>query len=817
MTNGKYKNLKTYKINISGIVQGVGFRPFIYKIAKQNNFTGTVVNTTEGVTIKINAPDKRTVNKFISDIRLHKPPAAVIENINVEEIPCITFQEFKIEKSIVTEEKFQLISPDLATCNLCVKDINNKKNTRRYYYPFTNCTNCGPRFTIIKKMPYDRPNTTMSKFPMCSKCYEEYHNPSDRRFHAQPVACNKCGPTLILTDRYGKRINSKDPIIAAADFINQGKIIAIKSLGGFQIACNALHDDTVKELRKRKMRPTKPFAVMVKDIEYLKKYYFISKTEAESLLSPRAPIVLIRKKTANYPLSCYVSINNNYEGVMLPYTPIHHLLFNHIDMPLIMTSGNISEEPIASDNKEALEKLKDISDYFLIHNRDIYSRYDDSVIKVFNDREMIIRRARGYSPYPVKLNMDNRNTADDVIFSAGAHEKNTFCFLVKNYAIISQHIGDLDSVESMEFYNSSFNHYRKIFNIKKINTVARDRHPSYASTKFAGRIKSGSKIEVQHHKAHIASVIAENGINERVIGFAWDGTGYGDDNNIWGSVIFTVDRDLNFVRVGHLKEKILPGGEITIKKPYRMAVSYLYNLWKEGGFNNYINNDDSKKNFLQFLYESIPYYTNIISPEEINTITKQIETGFNSPITTSMGRFFDAVSSLINCTHISTYEGEAAVNLEMITDYNNDSSYKIKIINNDNEPDSTYTNDKHNNNLNNKRDNNASQYEIDDYYIFSQIFNDLLNNVPANIISSKFHNSLVDIVLKVCLLIKESSGINKVALSGGVFQNNYLISKCFNILKKNGFKVYSNFKVPVNDGGISLGQAYIAAWPLVCH
>ncbi|MDD3818497.1 MAG: carbamoyltransferase HypF [Actinomycetota bacterium] len=814
MAYSKEKKLKTFRINISGIVQGVGFRPFIYKIARQNNFTGTVVNTTEGVTIKINASDIRTVNKFISDIKLHKPQAAVIETIIVKEIPFVDFNDFKIKKSTITEEKFQLISPDLATCNLCIKDINNKKDARRYYYPFTNCTNCGPRFTIIKKMPYDRPNTTMSKFPMCSKCYEEYHNPSDRRFHAQPIACNKCGPELILTDRYGKRINSKNPIITAAELINQNKIIAIKSLGGFQIACNTLCDDTVKELRKRKMRPTKPFAIMVKDIEYLKKYYYLRKTEAESLLSSRAPIVLIRKKTTGYPLSFYVSMYDKYEGVMLPYTPLHHLLFNHIDMPLIMTSGNISEEPIASNNKEALDKLKDISDYFLIHDRDIYSRYDDSVIKVFNGREMIIRRARGYSPYPVKLNWNNKDTKDNIIFSAGAHEKNTFCFLVKNYAIISQHIGDLDSAESIEFYNSSFNHYRKLFNIEKIDTVVCDKHPSYASTRFVGHLKSSKKIEVQHHKAHIASVIAENGIDERVIGFAWDGTGYGDDNNIWGSEIFTVDRNLNFIRTCHLKEKILPGGEITIKKPYRMAVSYLYNLWKEGSFNSYFNNDDIRKNFPRLLYNSIPHYRNIVSSEEINTITKQIETGFNSPVTTSMGRFFDAVSSLINCTHISTYEGEAAVNLEMIADYNNNSSYKIKIININNnkyEPDSSGSDIDQNNNLDNKMGNNMSHYIIDDYYILNQIFDDLLNNVPAYIISSKFHNSLVNIVLKVCLLIKESSGINKVALSGGVFQNNYLISKCFNILKKNGFKVYSNFKVPVNDGGISLGQAYIAA------
>lgn len=770
-------NLKTFNINISGIVQGVGFRPFIYKLAQKYSLNGTVSNTTEGVAVKINSPDENIANSFISDIKSQKPPAAVIESIKIKEISFVIFNNFKIGKSKKTEEKFQLVSPDIATCSHCLKDINNKKDSRRYYYPFTNCTSCGPRFTIIQKMPYDRPFTTMHKFSMCKDCFKEYGNPLDRRFHAQPNACIVCGPKLILTDKHGRKIGSKNPVIAAAGFLKQGKIIAIKSLGGFQIACSASSDSTVKRLRRRKNRPVKPFAVMIKDIKSVKKYYHINRTEAESLLSPRAPIVLVKKKINNYPLSRKVSMYNKYEGVMLPYTPLHHLLFNHVDIPLIMTSGNISEEPIAAENDMALTKLKDICDYFLIHNRDIYSRYDDSVIKIFDGREMIIRRARGYSPYPVKL---DRDTGNKIIFSAGAHEKNTFCFLVKNYAILSQHIGDLDDAESIEFYNSTFRHHRKIFNIDRIDITAYDKHPYYASTKFTKQIKNkGAKIEVQHHKAHIASVMAENGINDKVIGFAWDGTGYGDDGNIWGSEIFTVDGNLSFIRIGHLKEKILPGGAITIKKPYRMAVSYLYNLWKTG--------NTGSNRFSQFLYDSLPFYKKIISLPEIDAVTKQIETGFNSPVTTSMGRFFDAVSSLVNCTHISSFEGEAAIHLEMAADCKNKNRYRIKI--------ESYKNN----------------YIIDDFYIFGQIFKDMLDNAPIDIISSKFHNTLTGIILKVSLAVRDSSGIGKVALSGGVFQNNFLVKRCFNILKKNGFKVYSNFKVPVNDGGISLGQAYIAA------
>jgi len=781
MVNHKSKNIKTYIINITGIVQGVGFRPFIFRLAQKFNLKGNVSNTTEGVTVKINSSDADITNRFISDIKNLKPPASIIEDLNIEDGHFKNYRSFKIIKSKNKEGKFQLVSPDIATCKLCIKDINNKKDSRRYYYPFTNCTNCGPRFTIIKKMPYDRCNTTMQEFEMCDDCRQEYNNINDRRFHAQPDACRNCGPELFLTDKNGTKIDSKNPIITASNLLYDNKIIAIKSLGGFQVACNALSDETVTLLRKRKERPVKPFAVMFKDIQSIRNTYHISAREKDSLLSPRAPIVLVRKKRGNYPLSWQVSMYNRYEGVMLPYTPVHHLLFNNIDMPLIMTSGNISEEPIAADNNEALLKLKGICDYFLIHNRDIYSRYDDSVIIIFDGKEMMVRRARGYAPYPVKL---DKSAGKKVIFSAGAHEKNNFCFLVKNYAIISQHIGDLNDSDSIKFYNSTFRHYRKLFNIEAIDTIAFDKHPYYASTKFSKSIKtSGKKIKVQHHKAHIASVIAENKINDSIIGFAWDGTGFGDDGKIWGSEIFIADRNLNFTRVGHLLEKTLPGGEITIKKPYRMAVCYLYNLWRG---NRII--PEKSIGFNQFLYKYFPFYRKILSPLEIEIITKQIDTGFNSPVTTSMGRLFDAVSSVLDCTQISSFEGEAAIHLEMTASLKNKSSYKFKITNSC----------------------NAENYLIDDYYVFSQIVKDIIGNVPNDIISSKFHLALASIILEISRRIREDTGIKSVALSGGVFQNNYLIDRCFNILKKDSFKVYSNFKVPVNDGGISLGQSYFA-------
>jgi len=774
--NDKKNNLKTYKITVTGIVQGVGFRPFIYRLSQKHNIRGSATNTTEGVLIYINTSDISILHSFISDIRSQKPPASFIEEINTEEVPYRDLKGFKIEKSRETKEKFQLISPDIATCSKCIEDINNKEDNRRYYYPFTNCTNCGPRFTIIKKMPYDRPNTTMHKFTLCQDCAEEFSNPIDRRYHAQPNACKKCGPELILTDRRCKKIKTNSPVIKAAELIKKGKIVAVKSLGGFQIACDATSDSFVSELRKRKKRPVKPFAVMVKNIESVKKYCYLSKIEIKSLTSSRAPIVLLRKRPGSNIISRHVSLYNRYEGVLLPYTPIHHLLFNHIDVPLIMTSGNISEEPIAAENQEAYGRLGEICDYFLIHNRDIYSRYDDSVIKIFDDREMIIRRARGYSPYPIKLGKDIGKT---IILSAGAHEKNTFCFMVKNYGIVSQHIGDLDDLESIKFFTSTYKNYRKLFNIDKIDLVAYDKHPGYVSTKFTKKLNSKSKIEVQHHQAHIASVMAENNITGSMIGFAWDGTGYGEDKKIWGSETFITSDGLNYKRMAHLKEKVLPGGEATIKNPYRMAITYLHYLWYRHEHNN--------NKFSESVYRSFPFYKRLIPELEIQTIQKQIRTGFNSVATTSMGRFFDAVSSILDCTHSASFEGEAAIHLEMTAADNEDERYDIKI------------------------DKIGSKYIIDDLHIFKQIIKDIQNKIEKSKISARFHNTLAEVVLNISRMIRETHNINNIALSGGVFQNNYLLRKCYKALKKNSFKVYSNFKVPVNDGGISLGQAYIAA------
>lgn len=780
---------KSYLIEIEGIVQGVGFRPFIYALAGRLGIAGTVSNTTEGVVIKAGNLSHIELLDFIKNIREKSPAPSVIENISFKETGQNKYRGFIIAKSTKTENRFQLISPDIAMCKKCIEDIFNADDTRRYLYPFTNCTNCGPRFTIIKKMPYDRPYTTMDKFKMCGRCMSEYCDPSDRRFHAQPNACKDCGPKLLLIDRTGNTFCSKDPIKRAAELISKGEIIGIKSLGGFQIACDAASKKTVEKLRKRKSRPAKPFAIMIGDIEWIRKYYRLSLEETDSLISAKAPIVLLRKNNSSYPLSHPVSFDNKYEGIMLPYTPIHHILFKYIAGPLVMTSGNISEEPIASGNDDAKERLKNICDYYLMHNRDIYSRYDDSVIRIFMDKEMILRRARGYAPYPIKI---SGHSGSKSVLATGAQEKNTFTILTRKYAISSQHIGDLDTYQSLEFFEDTLKNYKSLFGLDDFDIVAHDMHPDYRSTKIAlNSVRNSNMLfPVQHHMAHIASVIAENNLECPLIGFAWDGTGYGIDGKIWGSEIFEVSSNLDFTRIAHLIEKALPGAAATINKPYRMAAVYLKQLYERSNNNESLND---------YIYNNMTYGP--VKIEEIDAICSQIETDFNSPMTTSMGRLFDAVSSILGCTHISTFEGEAAISLEMaIEEKYIDNMFKsnFKTIEKKYRYDTIIKK-------------SGERLIIDDFDIFRQILDDRENGISKGLISFKFHNTLAFIVLDISMDHKISKKIKNIALSGGVFQNNYLLRLCYALLSNNNFNVYTNLKVPVNDGGISLGQAYFAA------
>jgi hydrogenase maturation protein HypF len=905
--SSKLKKTETYLIAITGIVQGVGFRPFIWLAAEKLMLSGSVANTTGGVIIKVNSISEEIVLKFTEYIKKNKPAAALIENITYSHIPFEEFKGFNIEKSYNIKNTFTFVSPDIATCDKCIRDINDYKNSRRFNYPFTNCTNCGPRFTIIENMPYDRLNTTMKRFIQCPECSAEYIDPSDRRFHAQPNACKICGPELKLINSYGMTIKTDDPIVETAKLLHQGFIVGIKSLGGFQLACDATNNTTVAELRKRKTRPAKPFALMLKDTSAISEMYNLSNKEKESLNSTAAPILLLKKKEQglfgrlNQKISCKltpeesfgikneqssgavhklsfgVSFNNRYEGVMLPYTPLHHLLFKYINNPLVMTSGNISEEPIAYENSDAVNRLGKICDYFLLNDRDIFSRYDDSVLRIFDGKEMIARRARGFAPYPIKTDTD---IGKNIVLAVGAQEKNTFCLYTSNYAIVSQHIGDLEAALSNDFFMQTLKNYKKIFGIKKIDIIISDMHPDYFSTKFAKEYsKASKKIQLQHHEAHIASVIAENhlikaltatgpgclnhentksikrakknsitaigtdlsgkkDLNEEVIlGFAWDGTGYGYDGKIWGSEILTVDGSFNFNRLGSLREKYIPGGEITIKKPYRMALSYLYEIWKAGITKNNLlppnqglsgktdkkiqtpvakgvqipgssidaetaGSDDNAagyniKNtgFAEYIFKNFPFYKDISSKNEITILKSQIETGFNSPATTSMGRFFDAVSSLLDIAHVVSYEGEAAIKLEMAADLHCNMEYDLSYLGRP----GFYEN---------------NPFVFDDYQILFQILKDIKNKVDPVIISAKFHNSLARAILLISLELQKKLNIKYIALSGGVFQNNFLLGKSFKLLKKHGFKPYSNFKVPVNDGGISLGQAYYGAWKI---
>jgi len=783
----KSERKKSYRIGISGIVQGVGFRPFIYRLANKLGIRGIVANTTEGVVINTAGMTEKEVQLFSRSISGESPPASVIEDISITGLgDCRDYDGFTIKKSMDTGNRFQLVSPDLATCDKCRKDIFNRDDKRRYHYPFTNCTNCGPRFTIIKQMPYDRPNTTMENFQMCPECTREYSDPLDRRFHAQPNACSICGPSLTLVDSSGRTLEKDEPLEQASMLLEKGKIIGLKSLGGFQIACDAQSDDTVDRLRTRKSRPAKPFAVMAADISWVKKYYYLDSLEESLLRSPGAPIVLLRKRPGTYCLSSRVSPGYKYEGLMLPYTPIHHILFEYVKGPLVMTSGNISEEPIASENSDACCRLKNICDYYLMHDRDIFSRYDDSVVRAFRGKEMVLRRARGYAPYPIKLKTD---PVKKNILASGAQEKNTFTILTKNYGITSQHIGDLDSAQSLDLYLSSLKNYRNIFGIDDIGIIAHDMHPDYRSTRISLDMASGGGQKlypVQHHKAHIASVMAENDIKTGLLGFSWDGTGYGEDGKIWGSEIFAVGKGPSFTRMGHLKEKILPGGDITINKPYRMAASYIY----------YISSTEDRT--AEKILEKMTY--GCMQRQEMDILISQLATGFNSPATTSMGRFFDAVSSHLGLKHVISYEGEAAIALEMEID---DSLLKDLDMSSLSSIDKDLRYDI-------KLNQDGNCLIIDDINIFRQVFEDAVSGKNMGLVSLRFHNTLAQVITDVSCRHRDKTGTRTIALSGGVFQNRYLLDLCYTLLNNNGFEVYTNLKVPVNDGGISLGQAYMA-------
>ncbi|MAT98126.1 MAG: carbamoyltransferase HypF [Anaerolineaceae bacterium] len=772
------------RLTVHGVVQGVGFRPFVYGLAVKHGLSGFVGNNSSGVFIEIEGGET-AVTQFHHDLTQNHPPLAHIEQVIVDELPIQGSSNFVIVHSQAQAAANTLISPDICLCDDCLRELFDPQN-RRYRYPFINCTNCGPRFTIIKDIPYDRPLTTMAEFTMCPDCQAEYNNPLDRRFHAQPNACAVCGPEVWL--EFGERLSlngnqlsvnseqysvERDEAIGAAQaLLAAGKIVAVKGLGGFHLACDAANDDALAILRERKGRVDKPFAVMARDVTAVRQFAHLSQAEEALLTSKERPILLLHQKENN-PLSPLVAPGNNTIGVMLPYTPLHYLLLaaqSPISNPstllrtslqspvLIMTSANYSNEPIVKDNDEARERLASLADAFLMHNREIYGRCDDSVVRVIGNQHHVLplRRSRGYAPFPVKLPFTVPPT-----LAVGGELKSTFCLAKGEYGYMSQHIGDMENLETLDAFATAVSHYKAIFRTEPERLVC-DLHPGYLSTRWAQEQADVPVVAVQHHHAHIASVMAEHRLDGRspVIGFSFDGTGYGSDGAVWGGELLLADYH-GFERAAHLKYVPLAGGNVAVKRPYRLALAHLHAAglaW-----------DDA-----------LPCVAACKNAEQ-RVLRQMLEREINTVPTSSMGRLFDAVASLLGIRQTVTYEGQAAIELEVVA-----------------APDVT------------------EQYQFDlsgDLFdaapIFAAIVKDLQAGLATAVIAAKFHNAVADLIVRLSLQMRKQHGLNQVALSGGVFQNVTLLETAVRQLHHHNFTIFTHRLVPPNDGGLALGQAVI--------
>ena len=797
------------QIQIKGIVQGVGFRPFVFALAEKSALKGQVLNNHIGVFVDVEGEECK-IEQFINALKTNPPPLALIESVTRQDIlQAANFQDFRILASLSNGAKFVPISADVATCADCLREMFDPDN-RRYRYPFINCMNCGPRFTIIENVPYDREQTTMRDFEMCDKCRAEYENPLDRRFHAEPTACADCGPKIVLSPALRRLpLNSRlkaglktDTVNRARQLLENGKILAVKGIGGFHLVCDATNDEAVKNLRQRKYREDKPFALMADSIEIIKKYCVVSEAEKELLLSEKRPIVLLERK--NYTHSHgHVSASTETKipeaiapnvktlGFMLPYTPLHYLLLENLEKPLVMTSGNISDEPICYEDNDANERLKDIADYYLLHNRRIHIRTDDSIVQVKKTGAQasplalsaiartsvsspcgdiasgdacapvfILRRSRGYAPAPVKTSFKFKKQ----ILACGAELKNTFCLTKDNYAFVSHHIGDLENLETLKSFTTGIEHFKRLFNLQP-EIIAYDLHPEYLSTKYAlSGEETETKIGVQHHHAHIASCLADNQAEGEVIGVAFDGLGFGTDGKLWGGEFFVADfKDAE--RVAHLDYIPMAGGAKAIREPWRMAAVYLQKTFGD-----------------EFLDLDLPFIQNL-NAREWKTLKSMIAAETNSPNTSSMGRLFDAVAGLLGLRNSVNYEGQAAIELETIADKNGSQKYEFEI---------------------------TKSGIIKTETVIRQAVEDLLDGRSAPEVSGRFHLAVVHLIAIVARQIRDERNLNQVALSGGVFQNMFLLEKVCSLLEKDGFEVLTHSRVPTNDGGISLGQAAIA-------
>jgi len=753
--------MQSARIHIAGIVQGVGFRPFVYNLAVRLDLKGWVRNTSAGVDIEVDG-EQDVLDTFVKALRKEAPALSHIDELIASFGPANGFRSFEIIHSESIDSAFQPISPDVAVCDDCLRELFDPSD-RRHRYPFINCTNCGPRFTIIKDIPYDRPKTTMAGFKLCPDCEREYTDPSNRRFHAQPVACPVCGPMVWLEKRNTPNAMDEDAIQETRRLLADGKIVAIKGLGGFHLACDATNAESVAELRRRKLRVDKPFALMILDLATIEEHCFVNGPERELLQSTARPIVLLRRKPESN-ICKEVAPSQEFIGVMLPYTPLHYLLLEKTDdfpPALVMTSGNLSEEPIAIDNDEARQRLSALADAFLMHNRDIHIRCDDSVVRVFEKEIYPIRRSRGYTPFPVKLPWEV-----PPLLAAGSELKNTFCITNKNYAFLSHHIGDMENYETLKSFEQGVEHFERLFRVKP-EAIAYDLHPNYLATRYAlerAERENLPAIGIQHHHAHIAACMAEHGLDgsQPVIGLSFDGTGYGEDGAIWGGEFLIADYK-SYQRPYHLRYFPIPGGDASIKKPARTALALLWSLGMEW--------DERLASVIEF------------NKEERNILKIQLEKKINTPMTSSMGRLFDAAAALAGVRQIVNYEGQAAIEFEAMADPDDAESYSFEL----------------------------NQNEVEVRSGFESLINDVMSGIHASKISARFHNGLAKAVRMTVKKMNQETGIRTVVLSGGVWQNLTLIGRTLSLLRADGFTVYLHRQVPTNDGGLSLGQAVIAA------
>jgi hydrogenase maturation protein HypF len=756
-------------ISVRGIVQGVGFRPFVYALARRHGLTGLVRNDAEGVHIEAEG-DARSLDLFLRGIEDDAPPLAVVEAVAWRPLAALGGREFRIEESREGVRRRALVSPDHATCEDCLAEVFDPSD-RRYRYPFTNCTNCGPRFTITRQVPYDRATTTMASFEMCSECQREYDDPEDRRFHAQPNACPLCGPRVRLLDRFGHELHAKpdDPISKTARMLRGRAIVAVKGLGGYHLACDPFDERAVRTLRGRKARQDKPFALMARDLQQARELCHTTPEEEELLLSPARPIVLLERRE-DCDVAEDVAPRQSTLGVMLAYTPLHHLLLTEAGVPLVMTSGNNSDEPIAYRDREAFGQIGDIADFFLVHDRPIHMRTDDSVARVAMGETYPIRRSRGYAPSPLRVAQDLKRH----VLACGGELKNTFCVAKEGHVFISHHIGDLENFETLTSFREGIEHFCGIFDARP-ELVAYDLHPEYLSTKHARKLEEAGlpAVGIQHHHAHVASCLADNERpdDERVIGVALDGTGYGTDGAVWGGEFFEGSLERGFARRGHLEYAPLPGGSAAIRQPWRMALAQLVSLYGE---------EEAVKLPLAVVRRA--------GERNVKLIARLVEHKLNTPPTSSAGRLFDAVAALVAVpgTERTTYEGQAAVELELAADGHASRGYTFRLhAGNDG-------------------------WVVETHGIIRGAVEDLLSGREAGEISSKFHRTMAEVVVAGCEEIRKAEGQRAVALSGGTFQNMLLLDQTIRLLEEKKFMVYKHKRVPTNDGGLALGQAILA-------